>query len=783
MGKKLIIVESPSKCKTIGKYLGDLYIVKPSVGHIREIPTDKNAINMETFEVNYIVSENKKDVVADLKKAVKEAEFVYLASDFDREGEQIAFSLEEVLKMPKSKYKRITFTEITKKALEDAIKNPRDIDMNLVNAQKTRAICDRIAGFGMSGLLNFKVQRGTSAGRVQSIGLLLICNNWKNYQQFYKGSTASDYKIIGLFEVKDDKNKIHTLKAILNKRFKNKIEANVFLEKCINKKFFIKNIETSEGVKKSPPPYNTSSMQIDAIRKLGMTAERVANAAQGIYQNGHTTYIRTDSISMSDDALNASEKQIKEEFGSKYSQRKQHQSKGKNTQESHECIRPTDFSKHEIEGTSDEKRLYELIWKRAMASQMSNCVVDKTLITIVADGLKEEFQTRGEIIKFDGYKKLYTEENFDENKEEDDDKTILPTVKNGQPINTIQIDGMEIFQRPKALFTEATLLKELETIGVGRPSTIATIKKTLTTRLYIDKKDLPAKKRDVCNVQLKNNTIEEEIRTENFGKEVGKLIPTDLGIIVCDFLLKNFPDLMNQNYTSELEDLLDLIASGKEDFKKVLTEFNNVFQQNLKNAKGNTEKIGVRLLGNDPKSGKPIYAKLGRFGPMIQLGESVKQDKSNKDKKEKSDVKFTKIPDDESIESITLENALKLLAWPRLLGEHKGKEVTCAIGRFGPYVKYNDKFYSIKEQDPNTITLKESLEIIKTLDEAKKENGTANNGKIKEFKKEEIVVLNGKFGAYIKYKNKNYKISDEYDASKITKEECFDIIKSKFKKK
>jgi DNA topoisomerase-1 len=524
-------------------------------------------------------------------------------------------------------------------------------------------------------------------------------------------------------------------------------------------------------------------MQIDAIRKLGMTAERVANAAQGIYQNGHTTYIRTDSISMSDDALNASEKQIKEEFGSKYSQRKQHQSKGKNTQESHECIRPTDFSKHEIEGTSDEKRLYELIWKRAMASQMSNCVVDKTLITIVADGLKEEFQTRGEIIKFDGYKKLYTEENFDENKEEDDDKTILPTVKNGQPINTIQIDGMEIFQRPKALFTEATLLKELETIGVGRPSTIATIKKTLTTRLYIDKKDLPAKKRDVCNVQLKNNTIEEEIRTENFGKEVGKLIPTDLGIIVCDFLLKNFPDLMNQNYTSELEDLLDLIASGKEDFKKVLTEFNNVFQQNLKNAKGNTEKIGVRLLGNDPKSGKPIYAKLGRFGPMIQLGESVKQDKSNKDKKEKSDVKFTKIPDDESIESITLENALKLLAWPRLLGEHKGKEVTCAIGRFGPYVKYNDKFYSIKEQDPNTITLKESLEIIKTLDEAKKENGTANNGKIKEFKKEEIVVLNGKFGAYIKYKNKNYKISDEYDASKITKEECFDIIKSKFKKK
>ncbi len=796
MSKKLIIVESPSKCKTIAKYVGSEYIIKASVGHIRQIPTSKDAINMETFEVNYEISEDKKDVVADLKKAAKEADFVYLAADFDREGEQIAYSLEEVLNMPKNKYKRITFTEITKKALEEALKNPRDIDMDLVHAQQTRAICDRIAGFGMSGLLNYKIQKGTSAGRVQSIGLLLLCNNWKNYQQFYKGSADSDYKIIGIFEVKDDKNKIHTLKTTLNKRFKNKTEAKTFLEKCIGKQFSVKDIETSEGRKKAPAPYNTSSMQIDSIRKLGMTAERVAKAAQGLYQNGHCSYIRTDSVSMSDDSLNASEKQIKEEFGNKYSQRKQHQGKGKNTQESHECIRPSDFSKHEVDGTSDEQRLYELIWKRTMSSQMSDCIVDKTLITIVANGIKEEFQCRGEVIKFDGYKKLYTEENLDENKDEDDDKAILPSVKKGQMVSVMQIDGLEIFQRPKALFTEATLLKELEVIGVGRPSTIATISKILTTRLYIDKKDLPAKKRDVCNLQLKNNTVEEEIRTENFGKESGKLIPTDLGMIVCEYLLNNFPDIMNPNYTSQLEVLLDLIAEGKESFLKVLKEFNTLFQENLKKAKGNTDKPGARELGVHPENGLKIYAKLGRFGAMIQLGESVKQEKPKKgekakEDKPKSDVKFASIPEGMSIDTITLKEAISLLAWPRLIGEYKDKEVVSNNGRFGPYVKHDGKFVSIT-QDPAKITIEEAIEAIKT-----KEAGGGGKSAIKEFDGGKIKVLDGKFGPYInaligkEKKATNYKIPATFTPADLTKEDCMIIImgikanppKKKFTKK
>lgn len=785
MAKKLVIVESPSKCKTIGKYLGNDYIIKASVGHIREIPTDKSAIDLETFDVKYVISEDRKDVVSELKKSVKDAEFVYYGTDFDREGEGISWHLQEVLQVPKSKYKRITFTEITKKALEEAIKNPRDIDMDLVNAQKTRQICDRIAGFGMSGLLNFKIQRGTSAGRVQSIGLLLICNNWKNYEEFYKKDAKSEFKVIGLFEVKDDKNKIHILKSTLNKKFSTKEEARKFLEKCSQKEFAIKSIETSEGRKKAPAPYNTSSMQIDAIRKLGMTAERVAKAAQGLYMAGHVSYIRTDSVSMSEDALIATEKKIKKEFGENYHQRKQHQTKGKNSQESHECVRSSDFDKHEVSGTSDEVRLYELIWKRALSSQMSDCIVDKTVITISTDGIKEEFQCRGEIIKFDGYKKLYTEETSDENKDEEDDKAILPNVKKGQSLKMLEISGTEIFQRPKALFNEATLLKELETIGVGRPSTIATIAKLLITRTYVDKRELPAKKRDVCNLILKNKKIEEEIRSENFGKETGKMIPTELGMIVCEYLIKNFPNIMNPNYTSELEGLLDSIAEGKEKHLKVLKEFNDLFQDSLKTAKGSTDKPGSRELGLHPVTRLPIYARLGRFGPMIQMGESVKQEKGKaKEEKPKSDVKFGKIPEGLTIETITLEQALNVLSWPKNLGEYKKLPVEANTGKFGDYVKHNSKFYSIsipKEQ----ITLNEAIKVIEDKESGA---GKEGKGKIKEFG--DIKVMNGQYGPYISYKAKNYKIPAPYTAESITKAECDTIIseaksapKKKFVKK
>jgi len=631
----------------------------------------------------------------------------------------------------------------------------------------------------MSGLLNFKIQKGTSAGRVQSIGLLLLCNNWKNYQQFYKGSVDSEYKIIGLFEVKDVKNKIHTLKATLTKKFSSKDEAKNFLEKCIGKEFSIKNIETSEGRKKAPAPYNTSSMQIDGIRKLGMTAERVAKASQGLYMAGHCSYIRTDSVSMSDDALNASEKQIKEEFGNKYSLRRQHQTKGKNTQESHECIRPSNFEVHEAGATTDEQRLYQLIWKRTMASQMADCIVDKTVITISADGVKEEFQCKGEVIKFDGYKKLYTEETAEEGKEEDDDKTVLPAVKKGQTLKTVEIDGLEIFQRPKALFNEATLIKELETIGVGRPSTIATIAKLLLTRTYVEKRELPAKKRDVCNFILKNGKVDEEIRTENFGKESGKLIPTDLGMIVCEYLINNFTDIMNPNYTSQLEGLLDSIAAGKEDHLKVLKGFNDLFQENLKKAKGG-DRPGARLLGVDPKTKLNIYAKLGRYGPMVQLGESVKQEKPAKAKKgektkeedkPKSDVKFAKMPKDKSIDSITLKEALELLAWPKLLGEYKKLPVEANAGPYGDYVKYNSKFYSITIPK-ESISLEEAIEVIKL-----KEAGGGSGAKVLA-KFGNYSVIDGRYGPYIAdTKNKkNYKIPSGTDAENLTEEAVMEIV-------
>jgi len=761
MGKTLVILESPGKVKKIQSFLGPDYIVKASIGHIRDLEKSNKAIDKKTFDVNYIISPEKKDVVKELKDLHKKCDDVILMTDPDREGNNIAWHICEVLGINPEKAKRATTTEITKDGVSKAIKNVGKLDMNSVEAGTARRILDRLVGFDLSPLLWSKIQKGLSAGRVQSVAVRIIVEREREINSF---DASSDFKVVGFFEIKDKKNKLHTVKAILNKRFKNKDEAKSFLEKAIGSDYKIKSIETKPGKKSASAPFTTSTLQQDASRKFGFSVDRTMQVAQKLYEGGYITYMRTDSVNLSEEAINEAKECITAEFGAKYSNPKQYKGKSANAQEAHEAIRPTHFEYPGVPGTDDEQKLYDLIYKRTLTSQMSDAQLDKTTVTIESNKHKEDFVAKGEVITFDGFLRLYMESV--EESEDDEGNGSLPEMTKGQDAINTEIQANELFNKPSPRYTEASLVKQLEELGIGRPSTYATIIKTIQDRGYVEKKNLPAKKRDIVSLKLVNNKIDETIKAENFGAEKGKFFPTNTGMVVTDFLTTNFNDILDYKFTASVEEEFDKISKGELKWKQMISDFYSPFSKKLSVVKNDKTNAANKELGVDPKSKKKVFARIARFGPVIQLGD------------EKGDIKYAKIPDDKSIDTITLEEALDLLKWPRNIGEYKKLPVEVNSGKFGPYVKHDGKFYSITIE-PDKITLDEAIEIIKI----KEAGGGGGSKAIKEFG--DLRVLDGKYGHYINNKKtkKNYKIPEHFDIDKITKKDCEEIIsETKYKK-
>lgn len=759
MGKKLVICESPGKIKKIQSYLGKDYIVKASVGHIRELKKGKEGIDKKNdFEPAYVVSADKKDVVKELKDLAKKCDEVILAGDYDLEGEAISWHVAEVLGLNIKKTKRIIFKEITEKALKEAISNPTTLNMNMVNAQQARRVLDRLVGFDLSPLLWKKIKQGLSAGRVQSVALRILVEREKEHTSF---DSTSDYKVIGLFSI-DDKGKNKKIKAVLNKRFKNFDETEKFLNKINGSDYTVSSIETKPGKRSSPAPFTTSSLQQEASKKFGFSVDRTMRTAQNLYEQGHISYHRTDSVNLSEESVKSATEFIVAKYGDKFSNPKKFKNKNASAQEAHEAIRPTHFEHEEIVSGQDEMKLYDLIWKRAVASQMSDAALDKTTIEIESSkaGKKDLFIAKGEVITFDGFLKVYNNEETeeDENQENQDDNGTLPKMNKGDNLYSERIEGNEIFTKPSARYNEASLVKKLEELGIGRPSTYASILSTIQKREYVEKKDLPAKSRKVKNLILLNNKITINELEEKFGAEKSKMIPTEIGILVCDYLVTNFPDIMNYKFTAGIENELDQISEGNKEWKNMLKDFYSPFDKKVKTALGDSTSANERLIGVDKKTNKNIYARFGRFGPMVQSGE-----------KGDEDLKYASIPKDKQVGTITLEEAIELLKWPRNLGEYKTKPVQVAIGKFGPYVKYDGKFIGLSDTEfnPEKITLEEATSLIK-------ENKDSKSGNSKEFG--DIKVMNGQYGPYIKFKNKNYKIPAIYDIETITKKDCEEII-------
>lgn len=759
MGKKLVICESPGKIKKIQSFLGKDYVVKASVGHIRELKKGKDGIDKKNgFEPSYVVSSDKKDVVKELKDLSKNCDEVILAGDYDLEGEAISWHVAEVLGLNVKKTKRIIFKEITEKALKEAINNPTVLNMNMVNAQQARRVLDRLVGFDLSPLLWKKIKSGLSAGRVQSVALRILVDREKEHKSF---DSTSDYKVVAIFNLSKGQKK-HKIKAVLNKRFKDFSEAQEFLNRIIGAEYKVYNVETKPGKRSSPAPFTTSSLQQEASKKFGFSVDRTMRTAQNLYEQGHISYHRTDSVNLSEESVKSATEFIVGTYGEKYSNPKKFKNKNASAQEAHEAIRPTHFESETVVSGTDEMKLYELIWKRAVASQMSDAALDKTTIEIecTKSKSKEMFVAKGEVITFDGFLKLYSDTSEeDEGNENQDENGVLPKMENGQILEMEQIDGIEIYSKPAARYNEASLVKRLEELGIGRPSTYASIISTIQKREYVEKKDLPAKTRVVKNLSLKKDKVTVTELEEKFGSEKGKMIPTEIGIMVCDYLVSNFPDIMDFKFTAGVEEKLDTISEGITEWKDMLSDFYKPFEKKVKTAMGDETKANERVVGVDKETGKNIYARFGRFGPMVQLGD-----------KGDEEIKYAKIPEGKEVGTITLEEALDLLKWPRNLGEYKSKPVTVAIGKFGPYIKYNDKFIGLSDTgfDPLKITLKEAKEII---DE---KSSSLSSGTIKEFG--QIKVLDGKFGPYIKFKDKNYKIPATYDVESLTKADCEEII-------
>ncbi|MCX7862729.1 MAG: type I DNA topoisomerase [Bacteroidales bacterium] len=766
MEQNLVIVESPAKAKTIEKFLGKNFIVKSSYGHIRDLNKKNFSIDIENnFSPIYEVPAEKKKILNELKKLAKESALIWLASDEDREGEAISWHLAEVLEIPKEKRKRIVFHEITKEAIQHAIQNPRDLDLNLVNAQQARRILDRIVGYELSPLLWKKIRKNLSAGRVQSVAVRIIVEREREILNFVP---EFSFKVYGWFSINNNSKNKHEIKAELNKSFPTKEEAEAFLKQCINASFFVSDIQTKPSFITPPPPFTTSTLQQEASRKLGFSVAQTMSIAQKLYESGYITYMRTDSVHLSSLAINSAKKEIEQLFGKEYHKSRQYETKTKGAQEAHEAIRPTYFSNHTIEGTAQEKKLYELIWQRAIASQMKEAQIEKTTITISANAIPFDFIAIGKVIIFDGFMKLYHESTEDEHEQEEE--SIIPALQRKQSLNYSSIMAIQKYNHSPVRYTEASLVKKLEELGIGRPSTYAPIISTIQQRGYIIKSTKPPATREIIKIVLEKGTVQEKKETEKYGYEKNKLIPTDTGIIVNDYLMQVFPEILDYNFTANIEKKLDEIAEGKSIWTQLLQDFYSKFHPKIIQLESNKDKIGQeKFLGIDPVSGQKVYAKYGKYGPIVQLGESSSAEKP----------KFASLKKDQLIETITLEEALELFKMPRNLGTYKQLDVIVNLGKFGPYVLWNKKFYSLKKNidDPYTITLERAVEIIE-----EKENQP--QGPLREFEQDkELFVLKGRYGIYIKYKDHNYKMPKNFDWEKAPYEEFMNIIQESSQKK
>jgi DNA topoisomerase-1 len=754
MSKNLVIVESPAKAKTIEGFLGEGYTVKSSFGHVRDLAKKGLGVDIENnFIPNYEISPDKAKIVGELKKLAKEAEMVWLATDEDREGEAISWHLFEALKLDEKHTQRIVFHEITKSAIKNAIANPRKIDKFLVDAQQARRILDRLVGFEVSPILWKKVRPSLSAGRVQSVAVRLIVEREREIMNF---KSTSAYKVSANFMAGNA-----NVKAELSTRFKTMEEAREFLKKCIDADFTIDSVETKPAKKSPSAPFTTSTLQQEASRKLGFSVAQTMVVAQRLYESGKITYMRTDSVNLSDTAINQAKEAITNNYGEKYLNIRQYKTKSKGAQEAHEAIRPTYIENQNIDGDAADKRLYDLIWKRTISSQMSDAELEKTTVVITGSKSPEKFIVQGEVLKFDGFLKVYmegTDEDDEENKE-----GMLPPMKVGEKLKANEINAIERFTHHAARFTEASLVKKLEELGIGRPSTYAPTISTIQKRQYVVKEDREGVQRSFNALILKNNTISDEVRTEGTGAEKSKLFPTDIGMVVNDFLLKEFPQIMDFNFTAKVEEEFDDIAEGKIVWTKMLSDFYKPFHKNVEQTTEHSERAsGERLLGVDPVSGKNLYVRIGRFGPMAQLGEG--NDENNK-------PKFASLRKDQRLETITFEEAQDLFKLPRTVGEFEDKEMVVAIGRFGPYVRHNGIFVSLKkEDDPMTITADRAIELIKAKRQADIDKY------IKSFPENPAVqLLNGRWGPYLVIDKNNYKLPKGTDAAALTLQECLDI--------
>ena len=764
MQDNLVIVESPAKAKTIEKFLGSDFKVMSSYGHIRDLKKKELSIDMQSMQPSYVIPKEKEKLVSELKANAKKAKKIWLASDEDREGEAISWHLCEVLGLDEEKTSRIVFHEITKPAILAAIENPRHLDMNLVNAQQARRVLDRIVGFKLSPVLWRKVKPALSAGRVQSVAVKLIVEREREIQKF---QSEPFFRVNAIFDVAGGSQ----VKAELDHRFKTYDEAHAFLESCKDAAFTVGDI-TKKPLKRMPaPPFTTSTLQQEAARKLGFTVSQTMMIAQRLYESGRITYMRTDSVHLSSFALNACKDEIMKDYGEEYIHNREFQTKSKGAQEAHEAIRPTFANTDKGEWTSQERRLYDLIWKRTIASQMAEAKIEKTTAVVNMDNRTERFVANGEVVVFDGFLKVYRESTDDDALEPKPEGTnILPALAVGESLSRKNVTVTERFTLAPARYTEASLVHKLEELGIGRPSTYAPTISTIQQREYVVKGDKPGKERPYTIDTLEGDTIKQETKVEFAGSERGKLIPTDIGTVVNDFLQANFPEIMDYNFTAKVEGDFDRIAEGKEDWKDMLHKFDDHFEPQVENVinQRSEHKAGERQIGVEPKSGKPVFVKIGRFGPVVQIGAAGGDEKPQ----------FAQMPKDKSIETITLDEALELFKLPRKVGKYEGTDVTIGAGRFGPYVLHDKKYVSIpKGEDPMTITLERSIELIEAKRKAEKERH------IKTFAEDaKMELLKGRFGPYIAYDGKNYhidkKLHERALAGDLTYDECMDIVKN-----
>ena len=763
MQENLVIVESPAKAKTIEKFLGEDYKVMSSYGHIRDLKKKELSIDPKTLEPDYEIPDEKKKLVSELKSNAKKAKKIWLASDEDREGEAISWHLCEVLGLDEAKTNRIVFHEITKSAILDAIKSPRHLNMDLVNAQQARRVLDRLVGFKLSPVLWRKVKPALSAGRVQSVAVRLIVEREREIQAF---RSEPYYRVNALFGITNTDGSQSEVKAELDTRFKTHEEAVAFLEQCKDAKFTVSNI-TKKPLRRTPaPPFTTSTLQQEAARKLGFTVSQTMMVAQRLYESGRITYMRTDSVNLSSLAINTSKDEIIKLWGKEYSKTRNYHTHAKGAQEAHEAIRPTFMSQAEIEGTAQEKRLYELIWKRTAASQMADALIDKTTVTIDIAGSQAKFVANGEVVTFDGFLKVYRESTDEDDNNQEEATHMLPVMQVGNVLERREITSTERFSMGPIRYTEASLVHKLEELGIGRPSTYAPTISTIQQREYVQKGDKKGEERTYTVDTLKGTKVTSRERKEMVGSEKGKLLPTDIGIVVNDFLMANFPDIMDYNFTAKVEQQFDQIAEGKEEWNTMMKVFDKSFEptvDKVMNARSE-HKAGERQLGKEPETGKPVFVKIGRFGPVVQIGSADDTEKP----------RFSQLPSDKSIETITLEEALELFKLPRTIGEFEGSDVVIGAGRFGPYVMHNKKYVSLpKGTDPMKVTLEEAIQLIGEKREQEQKRH------IKAFDEDaKLEVLNGRYGPYIAYDGKNYRMPKALHekAAELSYAECMEIV-------